>query len=57
MGADVTPMPDMTLLERYDTDGTPGIIKAEYLVAADDYFDGNIDKPTLLEVADLYFDS
>ena len=51
------PMPDMTLLERYDTDGTPGISKAEYLVAADDYFDGNIDKPTLLEVADLYFDS
>ena len=57
VGADVTPMPDMTLLERYDTDGTPGISKAEYLAAADDYFDGIIDKPTLLEVADLYFDS
>ena len=51
------PVPDMTLSETYDTDGTPGISKAEYLVAADDYFDGNIDKPTLLEVADLYFDS
>ena len=51
------PVPDMTLRETYDTDGTPGISKAEYLVAADDYFDGNIDKPTLLEVADLYFDS
>ena len=51
------PMPDMTLLETYDRDGTPGISKAEYLAAADDYFDENIDKPTLLEVADLYFDS
>ena len=51
------PMPDMTLLETYDTDGTPGISKAEYLAAADDYFDENIDKPTLLEVADLYFDN
>ena len=51
------PMPDMTLLERYDTDGTPGISKAEYLAAGDDYFDDIIDKPTLLEVADLYFDS
>ena len=49
------PMPDMTLLETYDTDGTPGISKAEYLAAADDYFDDDIDKPTLLEVADLYF--
>ena len=57
VGADVTPMPDMTLLERYDTDGTPGISKAEYLAAADDYFDDIIGKPTLLEVADLYFDS
>ena len=51
------PMPDMTLLETYDTDGTPGISKPEYLAAADDYFDDIIDKPTLLEVADLYFDS
>ena len=51
------PMPDMTLLERYNTDGTPGISKPEYLAAADDFFDDIIDKPTLLEVADLYFDS
>ena len=57
VGADVTPMPDMTLLDRYNTDGTLGISKAEYLAAADDYFDDIIDKPTLLEVADLYFDS
>ena len=45
------------LLTRYDTDGTPGISKAEYPAAADDYFEDIIDKPTLLEVADLYVDS
>ena len=41
------------LLTRYDADGTPGISKAEYLDAADDYFDDIIDEPTLLGVADL----
>ena len=45
------------LLTRYDTDGDGGISRAEFLAAADDYFDDIIDNPTLLEVADLYFDS
>ena len=46
-----------TLLETYDTDSVAGVSKAEYLVALDDYFDLKIEKPTLLEVLDLYFDS
>ena len=46
-----------TLLEKYDTDGVTGISKADFLVALDDYFDEKIDKSTLLEVLDLYFDS
>ena len=45
------------LLTRYDTDGDGGISRAEFLATADDYLDGIIDNPTLLEVADLYFDS
>ena len=45
------------LLTRYDTDGDGGISRAEFLATADDYLDGIIDNPTLLQVADLYFDS
>ena len=57
LASEETMMLAETLLERYDADGDGGISKAEYLAAADHYFDEIIDKPTLLEVADLYFDS
>ena len=46
-----------TAVDRYDTDGTPGISISELFDAIDDYFDGGISISELFEVIDAYFAS
>ena len=53
----VTPMPEDTLLDRYDDNDDDVISKQELLVAVSNFFDAEIDKAMLLEVVGLYFDS
>ena len=42
-------------VQRYDTDGTPGISIAELFVAIDDYFAEGISISELFDVIDAYF--
>ena len=55
---DVSEMvPEMSLLDRYDTDGNDQIDKSEVLTAISDYFNqvGGLTKPEVLEIIRLYF--
>ena len=45
----------VTIVGRYDTDGTPGISIAELFDAIDDYFENAISIAELFEVIDAYF--
>ena len=45
------------IVQRYDTDGTPGISIAELFAAIDDYFENRISIAELFEVIDAYFAS
>lgn len=42
-------------VQRYDTDGTPGISLPEMFNAIDDYFEGDITLSEMFEVIDAYF--
>ena len=58
MVTDVSEMvPEMSLLDRYDTDGNDQIDKSEVLTAISDYFNqvGGLTKPEVLEIIRLYF--
>ena len=44
-------------VQRFDTDGTPGISVDELFVAIDAYFADEIDVDELFEVIDAYFQS
>ena len=51
----VSPQPPVNSVDRYDTNGIPGIQITELFEAIDDYFAGELSISELFEVIDAYF--